>query len=1045
VAVIEIWQVPIGSSTLVRKKLAGEDLAAAPDPTPAFGASRRRQSKHSRSLPATILGLPMRYGLYTATLGSVVCLMAQAPPSARLLTLRAGEVLRGSADQRAADLTVVLLNPGGNKVAEFDSFEDGPEPVCFLAGKDGGYRLEVRLAESRKLADFALLSIESPRPSSETDRLFCRAVEQSTAAKALEAKGGASSLAEAAERNSSALQLWRDLGDRPAELRTLNKLGTVQHSLSQYAAAREAFSQAVSLSRLLGDRRSEGEALNGVGMSSFRLGEVQAPVECLTQALAIWKELHSTYGEANALNNLGVLFYPMGEWQTAIDYHLGALDLVRTLGDRRGEAFTLNNLGVAYDALGQPETSMHYLEEALRLFRSTGARAAAGRTLGVMGRIALAENQPKTALAHEREALSLAAGEGDRRSEAEAMERIGEVWDKLGDAPQAMRFYQDSLAKFREVSNRQGEALALHRLGLAEIRRGSFDSGMQMLDQALGIRTRIGLRDYVAVTLSDMARVERDRGNLPAARERMEAALDGVEALRTRVAGPSLRTSYFASRADWYTFYIDLLMQLDRQAPQRGFDRLAFNAAERSRARGFLDVLAEMQGQIRRGADPALIDRQRSLQRELNLQSNQLLALAAAAPTAREAALRRQLDETLTSLQQVEMRMRAGNPRYAALTQPQPVSIDEIQRTILDRDTLLLEYALGPDASYLWVVSPDEMHSYTLPGREALERGATCFLRAASRRDTARDAVGAATALSGTLLAPAKDLLGGKRLLVLADGALLAVPFAALPVPGGTVPMGLRHEVVTLPSLSSLALWRQDNTAPRPAAERTALVIADPVFDREDPRVAASSIAAERGGLAVPLARLPFTLDEARAVAAALPPSQSRLALGFDARKSLLTGPGADRYRVVHIATHGLLDARSPELSGLVFSRVDRNGRELDGFLRLYEIFNLNLPADLVVLSACRSGLGKDIRGEGLLGLTRAFMYAGAARIVVTQWNVDDEATAELMRHFYEFQFGPQHMRPAAALRAAQIAMWRQPRWRSPYFWGAFVFHGEWR
>jgi CHAT domain-containing protein len=486
-------------------------------------------------------------------------------------------------------------------------------------------------------------------------------------------------------------------------------------------------------------------------------------------------------------------------------------------------------------------------------------------------------------------------------------------------------------------------------------------------------------------------------------------------------------------------------MQLDRQAPQRGFDRLAFNAAERSRARGFLDVLAEMQGQIRRGADPALIDRERCLQRDLNVQSNQLLALAAAAPTAREVALRRQLDETLTSLHEVEMRMRTGNPRYAALTQPRPISIDEIQRTILDRDTLLLEYALGPDASYLWVVSPDAMHSYTLPGREAIEKEATRFLQAASHRDTASEASRAATVLSGALLAPARDLLAGKRLLVLADGALLAVPFAALPVPGGTNPMAAEHELVTLPSLSALALWRQDNTVPKPAAEKTALVIADPVFDREDPRVAAGSTAAERGGLAVPLARLPFTLDEARAVAAALPPSQSRLALGFDARKSLLAGPGADRYRVVHIATHGLLDARSPELSGLVFSRVDRNGRELDGFLRLYEIFNLNLPADLVVLSACRSGLGKDIRGEGLLGLTRAFMYAGAARIVVTQWNVDDEATAELMRHFYRFQFGPQHMRPAAALRAAQIAMWRQPRWRSPYFWGAFVFHGEWR
>ena len=170
-----------------------------------------------------------------------------------------------------------------------------------------------------------------------------------------------------------------------------------------------------------------------------------------------------------------------------------------------------------------------------------------------------------------------------------------------------------------------------------------------------------------------------------------------------------------------------------------------------------------------------------------------------------------------------------------------------------------------------------------------------------------------------------------------------------------------------------------------------------------------------------------------------------KLALGFDARKSLLLEPQAAQFRVIHIATHGLLDIRDPELSGLMFSRVDANGRGQDGFLRLYEIFNLDLHADLVVLSACRSGLGKTVRGEGILGLTRAFMYAGVPRVVVTQWNVDDEATAELMRLFYAFQYGPRHLRPSAALRAAQVAMWEIPRWHTPYYWGAFAFHGEWR
>ncbi|MGA2739009.1 MAG: CHAT domain-containing tetratricopeptide repeat protein [Bryobacteraceae bacterium] len=987
----------------------------------------------------------MRFGVYAIVAGAaVLLLMAQPPSGAKSFQLGAGDVLRGSAIQQTADLIVVLRRPGGTKVTEFDSFEEGGEPVCFVADQSGEYELEVRLAESDKPTVTDVLSIEPPHPSSEADRLFCRAVEQSTAAKKLQEKGGANSLQEAAGRNSTALELWRELGDRASELRTLNKLGTVQHSLSQYAAARETFSEALSLSNSLGDRRSEGEALNGAGMASFRLGEVQPSINYLKQALALWDELHSTYGQASALNNLGVIFYPMGEWQTAIDYHLRSLDLIRSLGDRLGEAYTLNNLGVAYDALGQPETAARYLRDALRLFRATGARAAAGRTLGVMGRIALAEDDLKTALSDEEEALSLARGEGDRRSEAEELEHLGEIWDKRQDGNRATQFYRDSLAKFQAVSNRPGEALALHQLGLAEIRQGAASSGMELLNQALKIRTDTGLRDRVAVSLLDMARVERERGNLGAARERVEAALDCIEALRTRVAEPSLRTSYFASKGDWYSFYIDLLMQLHRQSPERGFDRSAFNAAERFRARSFLDILAEMQGQIRKGGDPVLLERERGLQRELNLESNQLLALAAASPTPREVVLRRQLDATLTRLQQVEMHIRTENPRYASLTQPRPVSINEIQRTLLDTDTLLLEYSLAADTSYLWVVATDSVHSYALPGRAAIETEALRYLEAASQRDSGADANRAGKTLSGILLAPAQGLLGRKRLLILADGGLLAIPFAALPAPGGDTPLVVKHEIVTAPSLSALALWRQEKPSPRPAAS-TALVIADPVFDRQDPRVTGDAAAMETWPVPAPLARLPFTSDEARVVAAVLPPTHTKLALGFDARKSLLTGPDAARFGILHIATHGLFDARSPELSGLVFSRVDATGREQDGFLRLYEIFNLGLHADLVVLSACRSGLGRYVRGEGVLGLTRAFMYAGAPRIVVAQWNVDDEATAELMRHFYKFQFGPSRMRPAAALRAAQVAMWEQPHWRSPYFWGAFVFHGEWR
>jgi CHAT domain-containing protein/tetratricopeptide (TPR) repeat protein len=983
----------------------------------------------------------MKSGSIVAGLAAAVCLLAQEPSGVQSVPLRTGETLRGQVDRQPSDLVINLFQADGAKIVEFDGFDDGPEPFCYIARQAGVFRLEVRdTASNRPLA--AVISHDQSHPATDQDRVFCRAVEESTQAKNLQAKAGAANLEGAVARSGAALSLWKDLGNRSAELRTLNRLGTLQHSLSRYTEARDSFTQAISLSRQLGDRQSEGEALTGAGMASFRLGDVQPALDYSTAALNIWKDLGSVYGQANAANNLGVLYYPMGEWQTAIDYHLQALALVRTLGDRRGEAFTLNNLGVAYDALGQPETAARYLADALRLFRATGLRAAAGRTLGVMGRIALARNQPQTALVDQQEALTLAVSEGDKRSEAEALERIGETWDKLENPARAEQFYRDSLAKFQVTSNRQGEAQALHQLGLSEIRRGSISSGMESLDRALAIRRDTGLSDRVAVSLLDIARVERDRGRLSEARADIEAALDLIEALRTRIAEPSLRTSYFATRADWYSFYIDLLMRMHRESPEMGFDRLAFTAAERARARSFLDILGEARVQVRKGADPMLLDEERVLGRQLNLQATQWQALSAGAVSPRENVLRLAVNDTLTRLQQVEMHIRENSPGYARLTQASLISLDDIQRQFLDPDTLLLQYSLGQEASYLWVVSNDSLRSFRLPGRALVEAEATRFLEDAGRRNA--DSSQSASALTRSILAPAKALLGQKRLVVVADGTVLSVPFAALPDPERGDPLMVAHEIVSIPSASALAGWREDHRAELPA-NSLALVVADPVFDRDDPRVAARPGGSRLPMESIPLARLPFTRDEAQKVADALGHSRTRLALGFDARKSLLTGPEGAQFGLLHLATHGLWTSSSPALSALAFSQVDSVGRPLDGFLRLYEIFNLNLRANLVVLSACESGLGDNIRGEGIIGLTRAFMYAGSPRIVVAQWSVDDEATSDLMNRFYRLQSGARGLRPAAALRAAQLQAWRQPRWRSSYYWGSFVFHGEWR
>jgi CHAT domain-containing protein len=295
---------------------------------------------------------------------------------------------------------------------------------------------------------------------------------------------------------------------------------------------------------------------------------------------------------------------------------------------------------------------------------------------------------------------------------------------------------------------------------------------------------------------------------------------------------------------------------------------------------------------------------------------------------------------------------------------------------------------------------------------------------------------------------------------VVSDGALAYLPFSALPEPRTAAPLAVQHEIVSLPSASILAVQRRALAARKPAPKALA-VLADPVFDRADERLATASRApaaalepgesrevlrsAVESGLTeagTPIPRLPYTRREADDILALVPPAESLRALDFDASHATATAAALGQYRYVHFATHGLLNSQHPELSGIVLSLVDANGGEQNGFLRLNEIFNLRLPAEMVVLSGCRTGLGKEIRGEGLVGLTQGFLYAGAARVLVSLWDVSDRASAELMVQLYREMLG-HGLSPAAALRAAQLRARKQERWQAPYYWAAFVLQGE--
>ncbi|MGH8188329.1 MAG: CHAT domain-containing protein, partial [Steroidobacteraceae bacterium] len=452
---------------------------------------------------------------------------------------------------------------------------------------------------------------------------------------------------------------------------------------------------------------------------------------------------------------------------------------------------------------------------------------------------------------------------------------------------------------------------------------------------------------------------------------------------------------------------------------------------------------------------------ERALRRRLNaMESNRLRALARADGSAQAEETGREISALLAQHRVLRARIRTESPRYGALTDPEPLGAERIQQDLLDKDTLLLHYALGSQRSVLWLVTPERVESFPLPAKaeiEAAARRAFEVLAASHTRQRRREAELAAEALARMVLGPVTDRLSGQRLVIVADGALHYIPFGALPV--ASVPLIARHEIVNLPSASALAAFRREREH-RPQAPRLLAVLADPVLDSHDPRVTTD---ASRRGTAEPanggahdllrsardsgvngFDRLVFTRREAEAILALADEDVRLRALDFEASRETATRADLAQYRFVHFATHGLLNSRHPELSGLVLSLVDEQGRPRDGFLRAHDVYNLRLGADLVVLSACRTALGAEIRGEGLLGLVRGFMYAGAPRVVASLWDVRDDATAELMKRFY-LRMIRGGLSPAAALRAAQVSMWKDDRWSAPYYWAGFVLQGEWR
>ncbi len=936
-------------------------------------------------------------------------------------------------------------------------------------------QLEDRRAEAEVLASVGFVSLYQARTPEDFERVL--------------------------ELSNQALAISQALNDKSIQVRALNNIGKVSYRRGQLVEALTNYNAALELVRDSASPAVEAQLRLDIGSIYTDQGDLDLALTNCQRALALWESLGHLGGQANALTTIGRLSTLLGERQQALDSHSRALALLKQFGDLFGQARTLNNLGFVYEVLGDRDLALDCYFQAFGLYADPRLNLSGGQGLSLQYIGGIYESRGETQQAKEsyEKYLAIAQSLKSPLLEADARNRLGALLFAAGKTTEALDQYQLALIPYQKAENRRGQAYVLNNIGYLLDVTGKDKEALEHFNRALPLLRSAKDREAEAQTLFRIARAERDLGSIDSAQTHIDSALTLVESLRSKVGTPDLRASYFASVHQLYELQIELLMRLHKTNPKGGFDALALRVNERARARSLLDMLMNADINVDLNEDPALTERARLLRKTLAAKANRQTQLLNGKHSDEQAAVLEKNIRALTiQYNELEARIKAKDPHYAFLSEPLALSLEEIQQQVLDKETVLIEYSLGDEHSFVWAVTPTTFISHELPGRKAIETAARNLYDLVIARQTLQQGSGVikrdllakadrdyeqqATELSTLLLGPISDSLRSNKLLIVTDGALQYVPFGALPQPdkqpdqspvaktyashgpAESSPLILNHEVVTIPSASVLSVLRREKRT-NYSTRKTVAVLADPVFQKDDPRLAALSRHSPTTGTPLKshgrtsdltrslrdfggqsgefaLVRLVATRQEANAILAIAPAGTALKAIDFKANRATAISSELKQYRILHFATHGLLNSKHPELSGIVLSLLDEQGNPEDGFLRLQDVYNLRLPVDLVVLSACNTGLGKDLKGEGLIGLTRGFMYAGSKRVVSSLWKVDDEATAELMTRFYVAML-KENLAPAAALKAAQLAVRKQKRWRAPFYWAGFVLHGE--
>jgi CHAT domain-containing protein/tetratricopeptide (TPR) repeat protein len=884
---------------------------------------------------------------------------------------------------------------------------------------------------------------------------------------------------QAANREAKrALTLSEEVAYLPGSAYALSSLGAILHYHGEETQSLEYFQKSLRISEQLADRRGKARTLSFISYVNHNMGDLPKALENQITALELWQSVHDQLGVADALQEIGNIYAVREQLKLAETLQTESLSLYTQIGNQLGEGYISDDMGYYYEHLDDAARAITFYREASNIGRHLGSALLGFTALSDLIRVELFLGHSQSAVVHSMQEKAYALHMSDARLAAFAEEDMGDVFSSLALPNESSKHYQVALRTFQRMDDPATQAELLLKLAHLAEKANDSKKVIELSRASEVLSHQVDDEHSAAEALYTIAYAEFNASNFLGARAQLEKCLKAVDDPSWEVRTHEQELYWLADIHKYYELYIETLISLNAVAPDNHLAERAFEFAERGRTRALVEA-------IRRPPDTPIYSDPLLEPHKWGppgIEGNGANETLKSSPEWNASNQGRGVSGTLPN-QKITESWTAKSEEHdletaVAATRMSFEDLGEIQQLLGD-DDMLLEFSLGDQQSFLWTLTTKKFATYRLPRRQVIEESVrhTRDWIVSNGQDNQAGSVPTPAVspqkrdpmleLSRMLLGSVPDLAKSRRLLFVPDGALHFVPFSSLPIDESrgrakTVrrPLIIDHEVVVVPSMQVVADLRDlHNKAHEPSTG--IVIIADPIFEKDDPRIKnsgrrTSSITDDvlQDELKVNsspgrpdgqgLSRLQFSGEEARSIATMAREESVTKLDGANASLASVQGLKEKSYKIVHFATHALVDGRRPEMSGVVLSLFNRKGDSIDGYLRVEDIYRLGWSADLVVLSGCSTALGKDLRGEGVVGLTSAFLAHGNPRIVSSLWKVDDEATSAFMQQFYRSLL-TRKASPSEALRDAELFLMAQPRWQSPYYWGAFVLEGDWR